>query len=398
MTSVEQASRPLPQSRSHPLRPPDGVADLARESPVRINFPNGVDAWFVTGYEDVRMVLSDPRFSAYRNGDEPSRRSDAIISMDVPANFNIMDGAAHQRYRLPLSRAFMVKRINQLRPRIQQVTEECLDAMARQGPPADLVSALCLPVPSLVIAELLGVPVAHQPLFQRFATAMLGVTNSMADFLAVAQELGAVLSEQLAQRRRDGTTSDLLGLLANDDNPFPDEELVFIGQVILAAGHETTASTMGLAVLALLDHPEQRDAFVRDPAGAPAAVEELLRYLSPLGEIAALPRRAVEDVEVGGQLVRAGDWVTVALYANYDEALCPHATKLDVGRPTPAHLAFGFGPHQCLGQNLARAELQIMLAGLFTRFPDLRLTTDVRDLPYRTDTLVYGVRELPVTW
>jgi cytochrome P450 len=398
MGSVGEAARELPQERSHPLRPPDGVAELAGQGLVRVRFPNGVESWLATAYEDVRMVLGDPRFSAYRNGDEPGRRSDPIVSIDVPANFNIKDGAEHQRYRLPLSRGFMVKRINQLRPRIQEITDDCLDAMARHGPPAELISALCLPVPSLVIAELLGVPAEHQRLFQRFASAMLGVTSTMAEYEALSREMGGVLSVLLEQKRRDGTTSDLLGLMVNDADPLPDDQLVFIGQGMLAAGHETTANLTGLAVLTLLEHPDQRAEFAAQPENAAAAVDELLRFISPMGSAAGLARRATEDVEVGGQLVRKGDWVAVSGYANYDDALCPHATELDLRRPTPAHITFGFGPHQCLGQNLARAEMQIMLTGLFGRFPGLRLTTDARELRYRTDMLVYGVYELPVSW
>lgn len=398
MASLEQTARPLPLSRSHPLQPPDGTAELAELRMARVRFPNGVDSWVATRYEDVRMVLSDPRFSAYRSGDEPSRRADPLISMDVPANFNIKDGAEHQRYRRPLSRAFMVKRINQLRPRIQQLTDEHLDAMEEHGPPVDLIRSLCLPVPSLVIAELLGVPSEHQRLFQRFASAMLGLTSSREEYQALSAEMTAMLSDLLADKRRRGVTSDLLGLLVNDPDPFPDDQLAFIGQGLLAAGHETTANLMGLSVLTLLEHPDQRAAFLQNPDNAAAAVDELLRYLTPLGGAGGLPRRAVEDVEVGGQLVRKGEWVSVALYANYDEALCPHATELDLNRPTAAHVGFGFGPHQCLGQNLARAELQIMLTSLFTRFPGLRLTKDVRELPYRTDMLVYGVYELPVSW
>jgi cytochrome P450 len=397
MPPVDQSVQPLPRSRSHPLQAPDGLAKLAGRGLTRVRFPNGVDSWLATGYDDVRMVLSDPRFSAYRNGDEPSLRDDPIISMDVPANFNIKDGAAHQHYRLPLSRGFMVKRINQLRPRIQELVDEHLDAMQRSGPPVDLVGALCLPVPSLVIAELLGVPAEHQQLFQRVARAMLGLTSSIDEFRALSDELSPILAELLAQKRRDGTTTDLLGLLANSDDPFPDAELIFFGQGLLVAGHETTANLMGLSVLTLIENPDQREAFVRHPENVAPAVDELLRYAVPISG-GALTRRATEDVEVGGQVVRAGEWVSVSLSANYDEALCPHASKLDVERPTPPHLAFGFGPHQCLGQNLARAELQIMLTGLFTRFPTLRLAKDVRDLPYRDDMVVYGVYELPVTW
>lgn len=399
MTTAETPAQTLPRSRSHPLRPPDGLAELAAQGPVRLTFPNGVQSWFVARYDDVRTVLSDPRFSAYRHGDEPAMRDDPIVSMDVPANFNIKDGAEHQRYRRPLSRAFMVKRINDLRPRIEQLVAEHLTAMERHGPPADLVAALCLPVPSMVIAELLGVPTEHQPLFQRYARAMFGLTSSHEEFQALAQELGAVLTAMLAEKRRTGDTSDLLGLMVNDDDPLPDEQLLFIGSGLLAAGHETTSNLAGLAVLGLFEHPEQRALFVEHPENAPAAVDELLRYMVPVGGAGGLARRATEDVVVGGQQIRAGEWVAASLYGNYDQTVCPHGTELRLERTEPpAHLSFGFGPHQCLGQNLARAELEIMLTGLFGRFPTLRLDGEVGDLPYRTDMLVYGVYELPVSW
>jgi cytochrome P450 len=399
VTTAEMPPRPLPRSRSHPLRPPAGLAELASEGPARVMFPNGTVAWLVARYDDVRAVLGDPRFSSYRHGDEPAMRNDPIISMDVPANFNIKDGAEHQRYRRPLSRAFMVKRINQLRPRIEQIVADRLDEMERQGPPADLVSALCLPVPSMVIAELLGVPGEHQELFQRFARAMFGLTTSMEEFQAVGAELGAVLLALLEDRRRTGDTSDFLGLLVNDEDPLPDEELMFIGRGMLAAGHETTTNQAGLAVLSLFEHPDQLKLFIEHPENAPAMVDELLRYVLPIGSGGGLPRRATEDVEVGGQLIRKGEWVAASSYGNYDESVCPHGSELRLDRSDPpAHLSFGYGPHQCLGQNLARAELEIMLTGLFGRFPTLRLDGEIRDLPYRTDMLVYGVYELPVTW
>ncbi|MEN3299534.1 cytochrome P450 [Pseudonocardia sp.] len=397
MTRTDESVPPLPQSRIDPLRPPDGLAELAAQGLTKVRFPNGVETWFATRYEDVRMVLGDSRFSAYRSGDEPSVRSEPITSMDIPANFNIRDGAAHQHYRLPLSRGFMVKRINAMRPRIQQLVDEHLDAMQRQGPPVDLISALCLPVPSLVIAELLGVPATHRDLFQRTARALLGKYSTMEEFQGLLAEMTVVLTELIDQKRRDGITSDLLGLMANAEEPFPDDELMFLGTGLLAAGHDTTANFMALSVLALFDDPDQRAAFMRDPENSGPAVEELLRFMLPTGS-GGIPRRATEDVEVGGQLVRSGEWVTISSYANRDETLCPHAGTLDVRRPTPPHVAFGFGPHQCLGQNLARAELQIMLTSLFTRFPTLQPEKDIRDLPYRNDMLVYGVYELPVVW
>jgi cytochrome P450 len=386
----------LPRHRSHPLRPPDGMAALARRPVRRVRFPNGVDAWLATGLDEARLVLSDPRFGAHRDGREPALRADPLVSMNVPANFNIKDGEAHRHYQRPLSRGFMTRRIEALRPRIQRITDEHLDAMEQAGPPVDLVTALCVPVPSLVIAELLGVPVEHQPLVGRFARALVGLTSSQDDYRALARELSAVVAGLVAAKRADGGTEDLLGMLANDPDPFPDEELVFLGTGLLAAGQETTTNAIGLCVLALLEHPKQRALFSAD--NADTAVEELLRWLAPVGAGSLLPRRALVDLELGGELVRAGDWVAASPYANLDPAMCPHATELDVTRPYTDHLAFSHGPHQCLGQSLARAELQIMLTSLLARFPALALDRPLDSLRYRTDMLVYGVHELPVRW
>jgi cytochrome P450 len=386
----------LPRARSHPLRAPDGMAGLAGRPVNRVRFPNGVQAWLATGLAEARVVLGDARFSAHRDGHEPALRADPIVSMNVPANFNIRDGEAHRHYQRPLSRGFTARRVEQLAPRIQRITDEHLDAIERAGPPVDLVTALCVPVPSLVIAELLGVPAAHQPLFQRFARALVGLTSSQDDYRALARELSAVVAELIAAKRAAGSTEDLLGMLANAPDPFPDDELVFLGTGLLAAGQETTTNAIGLCVLALLADPEQRALFSAD--NADTAVEELLRWLAPVGAGSLLPRRALTDLDLGGERVRAGDWVAASPYANYDPAMCPRATDLDLTRPCPPHLAFSDGPHQCLGQSLARAELRIMLTSLFDRFPTLSLDRDLDTLRYRDDMLVYGAHELPVRW
>jgi cytochrome P450 len=386
----------LPRRRSHPLRPPDGMAALARCPVRRVRFPNGVEAWLATGLDEARTVLADPRFSAYRDGREPALRADPIVSMNVPANFNIRDGDAHRQYQRPLARGFTARRVDRLRPRIQAITDAHLDALAAAGPPADLVAALCVPVPSLVIAELLGVPAVHQPLFQRFARALVGLTSSQDDYRALARELGTVVAGLVEAKRAAGSTDDLLGMLANAPDPFPDDEIVFLGTGLLAAGQETTTNAAGLCVLALLANPRQRALF--SAGNADTAVEELLRWLAPVGAGSLLPRLATEDLELGGETIRAGDWIAASPYANLDPAMCPHATDLDLTRPYTEHLAFGHGPHQCLGQALARAELQIMLTSLFARFPDLALDRALDTLRYRDDMLVYGAYELPVRW
>ncbi|MET8762272.1 cytochrome P450 [Lentzea sp. NPDC004782] len=396
---TEAAVCPVLHERDHPLQPPVGFAEAVTGGPVKMRWPNGVEAWMVSSYAGARQVLSDPRFST-RKGGHPEMRTDegeAVIDPDQPGNINGIDGEAHLRLRRPLSRGFMVKRMNELRPRIQQIVDEHLDVMEAKGAPADLVSSLCLPLPSLVIAELLGVPPEHQELFQATARAMFGKNGSKDEYIAHATKLGEVLAPIVEAKKAAGTTDDLIGLMANDTD-FSMDELIFLCIGLLAAGHETTSNFLGLFTLHLFERPDQLAILQRDPSRADVMVEELMRYtVGQLGG-AGLTRRATGDVEVDGVLIKAGEWVSVSLHANLDEALCPRAGELDLERDAVSHLGFGFGPHQCLGANLARAELQIGLRSLFERFPALRPAVPVREMSYRTDMITYGAAEIPVVW
>ncbi|MFD4643274.1 cytochrome P450 [Lentzea sp. NPDC058436] len=396
---TEAAVCPVHQDRDHPLQPPVGFQEAVGDGPVRMLWPNGVEAWVVSSYAGVRQVLSDPRFST-RKGGQPEMRTDsgeAVLDPDQPGNINGIDGPEHMRLRRPLSRGFMVKRMNELRPRIQQIVDEHLDAMEAKGAPADLVTSLCLPLPSLVIAELLGVPPEHQELFQATAGDLFGKNGSKDEYLAHATKLAEVLTPIVAAKKAAGTNDDMIGLMANDTD-FSMDELIFLCIGLLAAGHETTSNFLGLFTLHLFEKPDQLEILQRDPSRADVVVEELLRYtVGHLGG-AGLLRRATEDVEVDGVLIRAGEWVSVSLMANLDEALCPRADELDLERDAVSHLGFGFGPHQCLGANLARAELQIGLRTLFERFPNLRPAVPVTELRYRNDMITYGAAEIPVVW
>jgi cytochrome P450 len=396
---TEAAVCPVLHERDHPLRPPTGFPEAVGEGPVKMLWPNGVEAWIVSSYAGVRQVLSDPRFST-RKGGHPEMRTDegeTVLDPDQPGNINGIDGAEHMRLRRPLSRGFMVKRMNELRPRIQQIVDEHLDVMEAKGAPADLVTSLCLPLPSLVIAELLGVPPEHQELFQATAGDLFGKNGSKDEYLAHATKLAEVLAPIVAEKKAAGTNDDMIGLMANDTD-FSMDELIFLCIGLLAAGHETTSNFLGLFTLHLFEKPEQLEILRRDPSRADVVVEELMRYtVGQLGG-AGLTRRATEDVEVDGVLIRAGDWVSVSLMANLDEELCPRAGELDLERDAVSHLGFGFGPHQCLGANLARAELQIGLRSLFERFPNLRPAVPVTELRYRNDMITYGAAEIPVVW
>ncbi|WP_156212970.1 cytochrome P450 [Lentzea aerocolonigenes] len=396
---TEAAVCPVPHdNRVHPLGPPAGFEDAISNGPVRMRWPNGVEGWIFSSYAGVRKVLSDKRFSANRDG-APAMRTEGepVLDSSQPGNMNAMDGEEHLRLRRPLSRGFMVKRMAEMRPRIQQIVDEHLDAMERQGAPADLVASLCLPVPSLVIADLLGVPPEHQELFQATAKQMLGKNGSKVEYEALAAQLGEVIAKVVAEKKASGDTSDMIGLMVNETD-FDQEELMLLAIGLLVAGHETTSNFFGLFTLTLFERPDQLEILQRDPSRADVIVEELMRYtIGRLGG-AGIQRKALEDVEVDGVTVKAGEWAVISLHANLDEELCPHAGELDLERKAVSHLGFGFGPHQCLGANLARTELQILLQSLFTRFPNIRPAVPVTEMTFREDMITYGASAIPVVW
>ncbi|MHB6910734.1 cytochrome P450 [Streptomyces sp. DB-54] len=400
MTCPAHEPIPLPRERNHPLEPARETTRLLREEPVRkVRFPNGIDAWLISGYEHFRAVMGDPqRFSSRKDEIEPQTRAVSRPPMNNPAAFNSADGEQHQHYRRKLTGQFMVKRIAALRPRIQQIVDEHLDAVAASPAPVDLVSTFTLPVPSLVIAELLGVPYEHRQAFQDAASKMLGLNPTADEAQQSFARLAAIL-ESVFDARLSDPRDDLISRLLHEHPDLSHAELTSLCAALLIAGHETTANFSAMATITLLQHPDQLATFTAHPERADQAVEELIRRLAGNANIGNLIRRAVQDVEISGQLIRVGDWVAPnTAAANLDPALCPHAERLDLDRSPVQHVAFGYGPHACVGQNLARAELEIMLVSLFSRFPHLRLAVPVDELPFRHDMLVYGVHSLPVTW
>jgi cytochrome P450 len=294
---------------------------------------------------------------------------------------------------------FTVRRMEALRPRIQQIVDGHLDLMLAGPRPADLVPALALPVPSLVICELLGVPYADHDFFQSRSSTLLRHSAPAAERERAADELTSYLDELVTGKEKAGA-DDLLGrqiAKRRADGPDGHDDLVGLAFLLLLAGHETTANMISLGTLALLEHPDDIEAIRQDPARTPGTVEELLRYFT-IAELAT-SRVATQDAEIGGVLIRAGDGVvTLGNAANHDPDAFGQPDRLDIGRGARHHVAFGFGPHQCLGQNLARIELQIVFDTLFRRVPGLRLAAPVEDLPFKDDGTVYGLYSLPVTW
>jgi cytochrome P450 len=377
-----------------------GIAEAytaARESEgmIRVRLPHGEPAWLATRYADARFVLGDKRFSRAEslNHDaprmNPSNNNTGILSMDPPD---------HTRLRTLVAKAFTMRRVEELRPRVRELTGELIDAMVAAGEPADLVEDFALPLPVAVICALLGVPVEDRSKFRVWSDAALSTSSMTADeYLASREELRDYMRGLIAEHREHPADDLMTALIeARDERDRLTElELVDLCVGILIAGHETTASQIPNFVYVLLENPEQWDKLAGDLTLIPGAVEELTRFV-PLGAGAGFARYATEDVEVGGVLVRAGEPVLVAMAsANRDAAQFADPESLRLDREGNQHLGFGHGVHHCLGAQLARLELQEALHALVTRLPGLKITGDIA---WKTEMLVRGARSMPVGW
>jgi cytochrome P450 len=403
MTQTTSVPQGLPMDRdAGPFDPPSQITALRQTRPVSpMAFPDGHQGWLVTGYDAVRQVMSDTRFSSRQDVgvihvpfETPGMPAATEPSPQLPGLFISMDPPDHTRLRRKLTGAFTVKRMKQLEEGIVAITEQQLDALARLTPPVDLVREFALPVPSLVICELLGVPYADRESFQsnssKFMVRDVDLETKMAAFGAMMGYLG-----QLCAAKRAEPGEDILSDLARDEDLTVDE-LTGMAFLLLLAGHETTANMLALGTFALLEHPEQLAELRADASLLPDAVEELMRYLS-VADI--FYRYATEDVEVGGETIPAGSTVVVSLLAaNRDPLRFPEPDVLDIRRNARGLLSFGHGVHQCLGQQLARIEMRAGFEGLLRRLPALRLAVPAGEVKLRTDMNIYGVHELPVTW
>ncbi len=398
------ATYPMPRAQGCPFDPPAELGRRRAEEPIsRVHIWDGSTPWLVTGYEHQRAVLADQRFSA--NPDHPGYPyTTASVKARRQGNptFITMDNPEHDRYRRMFTRDFMIKRVEALRPHIQSIVDGLIDDMVAQGPTADLVQALALPVPSLVICELLGVPYADHEFFQQRTRLMVARDADPAASVAATGELAEYLTE-LIRRKDADPTDDLLSRLVLDQvrpGNISVKQAANAALLLLVAGHETTANMIALGTLALLRNPEQL-ALVRDTEDSKVianAVEEMLRYLTIVHN--GRRRVALEDVEVGGQLIRAGEGVILTNDSgNRDPgAFAGDPDQLDVLRDARHHVAFGYGIHQCLGQPLARVELQVVYGTLYRRLPKLALAVPFEDVRFKDDMIVYGVHALPVTW
>ncbi|MCZ0983352.1 cytochrome P450 [Streptomyces diastatochromogenes] len=394
-------SVPLPNNRRPagcPFRP-DAALERLRDDPELPRVPmsnpqlGSFDAVLVTRADDARQVLADSRYEAGFAFDRTGPRT----VMNQPGILLNYDGEEHARYRRMLTGAFTVKRVRALTPAITRIVNAQLDVLEQAGPGADLIETFAGPVPLLVICELLGVPLEDRDDIQRRSATGTDVANTLDDQLENFAAMAAYMGD-LVRRARRAPGDDILGdLIRRHGDVLDDDELIGMGNSILVAGHETVSSMIGLSTLALLRDAEQLAILRDDETAAPDAVEELLRLLSVAPP---LIRQAATDLELGGQTVKAGERVALStLAANHGTDLVPDAPdRLDVRRKPVPHLAFGYGPHQCIGQQLARLELQIALPALLRRLPGLRLAADFASIAYREDALVFGVTGLPVAW
>jgi cytochrome P450 len=392
-------SEPLSWPRSHrdpedPINPAREFARIRSEQPVfgvRWPLPNGDfrTMWLITKYADARELLSsrETSNSLGRSGSAASQPG-FLLSLDPPD---------HTRIRRMLTGQFSMRRLAAMRPYIEEITTRFLDEMQAAGSPVDLMQAFALPLPSLVICELLGVPFEDQPEFQRRSDTMLDVFVTREQQAQNTLEMNTYM-QSLVNRHRQDPGDDILGMLIRDHaDELTDEELLGIGNILLVAGHETTANTIGLGTLLLLQHPDQLALVRDDPEVITNAAEEILRYLTIVHT--GTPRIILQDMIIGGQTIQAGDIATVSLpAANRDADFMTDPDVFDVTRQPQAHLTFGHGIHQCLGQQLARLETSVALPALLRRFPNLSLAASVADLTFRGDGPVNGVRELPVSW
>ena len=386
----------LPITRACPYEPRDEHRRLREEAPIqRVTLPSGETAWAITRHEDIRTMLTDPRFSSdRRNPTFPSMVQGQRVQSGFRASLIGMDPPEHGAARRKVVGEFTVRRMEALRPRIQEIVDEHIDAMLAGPKPVDLVKALSLPVPSLVICEQLGVPYSDHEFFQLHSSRLISRVTAHADRRASLEALHDYLRD-LIEQKATAPADDLLSrqLDKHDDQ----EDLVSLAFLLLIAGHETTANMISLGTLTFLEHPENIGLIQENPSKTLSAVEELLRYFT-IAEF-AVARVAVEDVELGGVVIRAGEGVVpLSNLANRDPEAFEHPEELDIARGARHHLSFGFGAHQCLGQNLARMELQIVFDTLFRRVPGLQPAVPVDSLPFKDDASVYGIHEFPVIW
>jgi cytochrome P450 len=398
MSSPTSDAPAFPFAAADPLGLPPMLAELRRERPVtRVTLWDGSRPWLVTGFEQAREVLGSRRFSSDANRPGFPAISPERRNINLGRTLIRMDPPEHTRYRRMLNPEFVIQRVEGMRPEIERIADGLLHDMAGRTPPVDLVEAFALPLPSLVICHLLGVPRPDRPFFELRARQLVSARSDELRGRIAFEELRSYMDRLVTAKRTEPGDDVLTRLVEREQaGDLTHEEVVDTSRLLLLAGHVTTANMIALGVLALLRSPEQLAELRGSPELARPAVEELLRHLTLIQ--GGLRRVATEDVEVGGQRIRAGEGVIVHVAAANRDELFAEPERFDVHHEVRHHLAFGYGFHQCLGQLLARVELQVALGSIAHRFPSLSLAVPVEEVPFREDGFLLGVYELPVAW
>ncbi|MEU6102511.1 cytochrome P450 [Streptomyces flaveolus] len=374
---------------------------LRRTQPVsRVTMPHGGDAWLITRYDDVRAALADPRLSRAAGIGKDVPRSSPLIQQ--AESLLSMDPPEHTRLRRLAAKAFTVRQVEAVRPRVQAIVDGLVDRLEESGSPADLASGLAWPMGITVICETFGIPEEDRARFRAWTDEMMALTVADPAAIQAARDgLDAYLRGLIARRIAE-PGDDLLSRLVTareGADQLTEAELGIFAVDLLTAGHETTANQTGNFLFTLLSRPRLWDSLVEDPGLVPSAVEELLRYTPLATSVAPFSRIAVEDFEFGGELIRAGDAVVAQSdSANRDESVFEGPEEIDFTRDPNPHLAFGHGAHHCPAAPLARLELNIAIGTLVRRLPGLRLAVPVDEVVWQSNRVMRGVKELPVKW
>ncbi|MEU5323846.1 cytochrome P450 [Streptomyces sp. NPDC021056] len=391
---------PMPRAARCPFDPPPGLKELQDQGPLaKVRLWDGSEPWLVTRYAEQRALLGDARVSSDidRPGFPPKASSEGA---EGKLSFIMMDDPEHARLRRLVTAPFAIKKVEALRPAVQRIVDGLIDDLLAGPQPVDLVEAFALPIPSLVICELLGVPYEDHEMFQSHTKTMVSSAATPEQRNVATREIAGYLAQMIGKRLaepRDDLLSSIAGRITAGE--IDHQQATEMALLLLIAGHETTANMIALGTAALLEHPDQL-AHLResgDPELVASAVEELLRYLNITHQ--GRRRAVTEDIEIAGEVIRAGEGIIVVNeIGNRDPAAFEDPDRLDITRDARRHVAFGFGIHQCLGQPLARMELQVVYGTLYRRIPTLRLACDVQDIKFKHDAFIYGVHALPVAW
>lgn len=385
--------------RTRPFDPPDILSEFRAVSPLtKVTMWDGSKVWLVTQYGAARDILRDPRFSVDVNNPGLPRLSPGRVR--VTPTMSRMDDPRHGQIRRMLADEFLSGRIKKMRPAISRIVETQIDHLLSLDPPTDFHEEFALPIPSRVIGELLGVPSSEHRTFHETTQVLLSRTATKEEFAAADDELVSLCARLLAQKEPEAADDVLSRTIAQEMRAgrLTAEEAYHTTKLLIIGGHETSANMISLGTLTMLLNPEWFQAMRDQPEVVPDAVEELLRFHTPMHD--GLPRVATADVVVAGTLIKAGEGVIVSLAAgNRDESEFEHPDELELRRERARrHLSFGDGAHKCLGQWLARAELQIALPAIARRVPTLRLAVPLEEISFKEDSHVFGVHALPLAW